>query len=128
MQSRRERAGGVDEPFMADRFERSGNPFAGLLRSRQAQAYVGRYDGSSPLALGLRGRPAAIPIPPLPPAAYNSSSSDNRNYSNNSSSSDTRVGQIVIQTQATTAEGIAKGIGPALERYSFAFQSNYGLA
>jgi hypothetical protein len=118
---------GSTETFTSG-FERPANPFAGLLRSRQAPAYVGRYDGSSPAGAGNARAPAAIPIPPLPPAAYNSSSNDNRNYSNNSSSSDTRVGQIVIHTQATTAEGIAKGIGPALERYSFALQSNSGLA
>jgi hypothetical protein len=125
---RSSRTAGESTAVMADQFERSGNPLAGLLRSRQAQAYVGRYDGSQPAGAGIARAPAAIPIPPLPPAAYNSSSNDNRNYSNNSSSSDTRVGQIVIQTQATTAEGIAKGIGPALERYSFALQSNSGLA
>lgn len=104
------------------------NPLAGVLRSRQAPAYLGRYDGSSPAGAGNARAPTAIPIPPLPPAAYNSSSSDNRNYSNNSNSSDTRVGQIVIQTQAKDAEGIAAGIGPAIERYGFAFQANNGLA
>ena len=47
--------------------------------------------------------------------------------STNNSSTEVRVGTMNIQTQATDAPGIAKSIGPALERFAFASQANAGL-
>jgi hypothetical protein len=46
----------------------------------------------------------------------------------NSHQSETHIGQIAIHTNATDAAGIARGIGPALQRYAFAGQANTGLA
>lgn len=43
-----------------------------------------------------------------------------------SSSSSVSVGQVIVNTQAKDADGIAKDIKPALERSSFASQANYG--
>lgn len=105
------------------------NPFAGLLRSRQAPAYVGKYDGSgsggvSPVA-GSGAVP--LPLPPLPPAAFNSSNTDNRNYAQSNTESNFSP-TIHIYTQATDSEGIARGVAPALRKYAFAIQSNSGLA
>lgn len=42
------------------------------------------------------------------------------------SSTTTTIGQVTINTQATDAAGIARDIGPALERSSFAASANYG--
>jgi hypothetical protein len=42
-------------------------------------------------------------------------------------SNDVKIAQINVQTQATDAQGIAKDIGPAIKKYSFAAQSNTGL-
>jgi len=43
-------------------------------------------------------------------------------------SSQTHVGKIEIHTAATDANGIAKTIKPAVDRYGFASQANYGAA
>lgn len=50
-------------------------------------------------------------------------------YSRTSSTtvqSETNIGTINVQTQATDADGIARDLKPALERNSFAQQANYG--
>jgi hypothetical protein len=48
---------------------------------------------------------------------------------NSTSSSQVNInGPINIATKATDADGIAKGIGPAITKHSFAFQANTGLA
>ena len=44
-----------------------------------------------------------------------------------SSSSEVNIGQITVQTRATDAQGIARDIGPAVQRYTFATQANQGL-
>lgn len=43
------------------------------------------------------------------------------------STSDTQIGQIVVQTQATDAQGIARSIAPALREYAFVASANSGL-
>lgn len=43
-----------------------------------------------------------------------------------SSTATTTIGSIIVNTKATDAEGIARDIKPALERSTFAQQSNYG--
>ena len=122
-------AAGATEAFTSG-FEAPANPVAGLLRSRQAPAYVGRYDGSShggvPPVAGS-GAVAPLPLPPLPPAAFNSSNTDNRNYAQSNTESNFSP-TIHIYTQATDSEGIARGVAPALRKYAFAIQSNSGLA
>lgn len=47
--------------------------------------------------------------------------------STNSSRADVKIGQVVVQTQATDAAGIAKSMGGALNRYGFLPQANPGL-
>lgn len=47
--------------------------------------------------------------------------------STSTSSTDVSIGTMNIQTQATDAPGIAKSMGPALERFAFASQANAGL-
>ncbi|NKI68964.1 hypothetical protein GN109_05990 [Collimonas pratensis] len=47
---------------------------------------------------------------------------------NSTSTTDVKVGQINVQTQATDASGIAKSIGNAVAKHSFANQANTGLA
>lgn len=44
-----------------------------------------------------------------------------------SSTTDVKIGSIVVHTQATDAQGIARDIGPALQRHGFAMQANTGL-
>jgi hypothetical protein len=46
----------------------------------------------------------------------------------NSYSNSASIGQVVVNTQATDAYGIARDIKPALERLAFASHANYGLA
>lgn len=55
-----------------------------------------------------------IPMPPGPLAS--------------GSQSETHIGQIAIHTQATDANGIARGIAPALRRFGLVAQGNSGLA
>jgi len=43
------------------------------------------------------------------------------------SRTDVKVGQVIVQTQATDAAGIAKSIGGALTRYGFVPQANTGM-
>lgn len=45
----------------------------------------------------------------------------------NTSTSDVQIAQINVQTQATDAKGIAKDIGPAVQKYAFTMQANSGL-
>jgi hypothetical protein len=44
----------------------------------------------------------------------------------NTTSHETHINQITVVTQATDAHGIARDIGPALERLAFASGANYG--
>lgn len=64
--------------------------------------------------------PTLIPPPgstiPMPPGPLSSNQSE------------THIGQIAIHTQATDANGIARGIGPALSRFGLVAQANTGLA
>jgi hypothetical protein len=46
----------------------------------------------------------------------------------NTSMSDTRIGAINIHTAATDATGIARSIGPAMQRFGLVSQANSGLA
>jgi hypothetical protein len=51
-----------------------------------------------------------------------------RGVTNNSTAhTETHVGTINVNTQATDAKGVARGIGQALENYSMAAQANYSL-
>ena len=61
-------------------------------------------------------------------AAVASNTTNNSASTANTSHSETSIGTINIQTAATDAQGIAKGIGPAVEKYGFATQANYGLS
>lgn len=73
---------------------------------------------------GWRGLPnAGIGALPAGAAAVAGASG-----SSNSRSSTTTVtvGQVVVNTQATDAQGIARAIKPAIERQTFAAQANYG--
>ena len=47
------------------------------------------------------------------------------NSTTNTTSHDTRIDKVIVQTQATDAAGIARDIGPAIERDAFATQANY---
>jgi hypothetical protein len=51
------------------------------------------------------------------------SHNDNRQTSN-----EAHIGEVKVVTQATDAEGIARSIKPALQRYLFAMQGNFSLA
>lgn len=43
-----------------------------------------------------------------------------------SSTTEVNIGSVIVNTQATDAQGIAKDIKPAIERNAFASQANYG--
>jgi hypothetical protein len=59
-------------------------------------------------------------------AAASSTLYDSRGSSSSMVTNDTKIGTINVITQADDAEGIAKSIGPAVERNSFVAQGNYG--
>lgn len=46
----------------------------------------------------------------------------------NTSTSDVKIAQITVNTKATDAAGIAKDIGPAVQKYAFTAQANSGLS
>lgn len=46
----------------------------------------------------------------------------------NTSTTDVKVGQVIVHTKATDANGIARDMGQALKNYSFATQANLGLS
>ncbi len=77
-------------------------------------------------------RPPGAPLPPpavpsgAPAAAAASVSSLPPFQIPGMSTSETNIGTIVVNTQATDAQGIAVDIKPALERNTFAANSNYG--
>ena len=48
--------------------------------------------------------------------------------SNSTTSHETKINQVIVQTQATDAAGIARDIKPALERDAFASQTNNGAS
>lgn len=73
-------------------------------------------------ALARADAPAGLAANASTMAAAGGVANDNRS----SSTSSTTVGQIVVNTQATDAAGIARDIGPAVERNSFATHANYG--
>lgn len=52
---------------------------------------------------------------------------NNRGGDSSSSTTNVQVGQVVVQTQATDADGIARDLKPALERSNWASGANYGL-
>jgi hypothetical protein len=60
------------------------------------------------------------PRPPFSPARQPVAQNDN--------SSQTHIGEITINTQATDANGIARSIGPALQRRGLVAQANTGLS
>lgn len=75
--------------------------------------------------------PKAAPIPKIPTGApgsaiSDSTSNDNRRTMTQTNSQEINIGSIV--TQATDANGVAKEIGPALQRFSTAGDFNYGIA
>lgn len=65
-------------------------------------------------------------VPAVPMGAAASAAGNVDNSRSSSVRSETNVGTIVVHTNATDAAGIARDIKPALERNSFATQSNNG--
>jgi hypothetical protein len=81
---------------------------------------------------GAQGAPSVPPVGPAfgpqlpPPAAAAGMVSTNNSRT---SSVETHVnGPITVQTSATDAEGVAKGLGAALRKYAYVPQMNVGLA
>jgi hypothetical protein len=62
------------------------------------------------------------------PAAMRSSVSNDNSRTNTSSVETNINGQIVVNTAATDADGIARGIGKSLQRYSYVSQANTGIS
>jgi hypothetical protein len=62
-----------------------------------------------------------------PGAAATSSSSSVKGGDTTTSTNTTTIGNVNVHTSATDGEGIARDIGPALQRQSFAAQANYAL-
>jgi len=93
--------------------------YAGLeaVKRSALAAELYRPPGSQPQATVPTGAPAAAAVSAaaLPPFQIPGTSS-----------SETNIGTIVVNTQATDAQGIADDIKPALERNTFAANSNYG--
>jgi hypothetical protein len=71
------------------------------------------------------GAPVKPPVPSVTPSPSVTNSSSTRT-SSSSSSTETHIGSITVQTQATDAAGIAKELPKAIERSSFASQANQG--
>lgn len=89
----------------SEEYERPGRAEANILaRQRYAQQHAAQ----------ARTAGAGASLPPT----VNRSSS---------SRTETHIGQIVVQTPATDAEGIARSIRPAVEKYSFSMQANTGV-
>jgi hypothetical protein len=99
-----------------------------LTDARAAYGPQARQTGSPNLA---PPPPVYSPDPSLrggaSPAAVRSSVS-NDNSRDNSIQSETHIQNVNVQTAATDANGIARGIGGALQKYSFIPQANLGLA
>lgn len=62
------------------------------------------------------------------PAAAVASNIANDNSSVSTTTHETNINALNVYTQAKDAAGIARDIKPAIQRSTFAFQSNYGLA
>lgn len=106
--------------------QRAGRALSGASDPGEAASIVSRLyerpadgDGESKKRAALASAMGA-PGAATTQASYGGSSS--------TSTSDVRVGQVIVNTQATDADGIAKEIGPAIERNSFSTQANYGPA
>jgi hypothetical protein len=96
-------------------YERPGTAEANIAaRMRYAQSVLATYGGGS--AMAAAQLPSAARAPSAPVAAPG-----------NSVSSETHIGVINVQTQATDANGIAKDLQGAVSRYSMASQANTGL-
>lgn len=95
-------------------YERPGHLEAHIAdRMRYAQSVLATYGGGS--ALAAAQLPNATRTAPTPSAPGSSVSSE------------THIGVINVQTQATDANGIAKDLHGAVSRYSMASQANTGV-
>ncbi|MEF3068044.1 glucosaminidase domain-containing protein [Pandoraea apista] len=106
----------------------SAEDFARALKSggyAEDPDYVRKLASASRMA-GLRGAAGAANSIEVAGAARSRTMAGNVT---NTSTSETNInGPINIVTQATDADGIAKGIGPALRRNGFGSEGNMGLA
>ena len=130
-----------------DELERIGNRRAGLTDQYQrAIKNPAPKEGGTPIIGRVldfikRTAPGAAGDAPTPveqgswdilsgalrtPAAASSISNDNSRV--NHASSETHIGTVVVNTQATDADGIARGIGNSLRKYNYAQSANSGLA
>lgn len=83
--------------------------------SQAIRQRMGYFNG-----LGLNGSTAGARV------AANNTTNDNRPSTTNSSTSETKIGKVVIHTQAKDAHGIAKEMNDALKRRGLASSANYG--
>lgn len=97
-----------------DAYVRAIQAALGRSRSRTAPS------GTGP---GILGGP--LPDPALVPRAGDR---QDRISTDNSRRSEMSIGHITVHTAATDANGIARGIGPALQKVALASQANFGLA
>jgi hypothetical protein len=75
---------------------------------------------------GWRGLPRAG-LPGAPPSAASIAQAGGPGRGDtNTTTSTTNVGTVIVNTQATDADGVARDIGPALRRASLAGQANAG--
>lgn len=106
----------------------SAEDFARALKSggyAEDPDYVRKLASASRMA-GLRGAAGAANSIEVAGASRQRTMAGNVT---NTSTNETNInGPINIVTQATDADGIAKGIGSSLQRYGFASQTNMGLA
>lgn len=120
-------AGGASEYLRTgvvgrDAFHTGGDAYvhavqAALARSRATTAPSGT--GPRPIG-GYQPDPALIPQP--------GARSDRSGNTDNSRRSEMSIGQITVHTAATDAPGVARAIGPAIEKATLASQANTGLA
>jgi hypothetical protein len=112
-------------------YESGGDP--GLEKNR-----AGHVAGAEAIAKlpGTLPKPGPVFGPQMPPhaaidpgmrfALRSPASVDNSR--SNTSTAETHIGAITVNTQATDAEGVARGLRGALREYAFVPESNYGLA
>ena len=81
-------------------------------------------DASRQRLSGMPGGTSPVAFTPSNASRYHSN--DNRQTHNDHSVA-TNVGTVVIHTAATDAEGIAKGIRPALSKYAYVTQASRGM-
>jgi len=95
------------------------------------QPPAGQRPFQAPVDRIVPGEPPGRPLSGIDPSLFNNQNLASLGASQSSinNSSETSInGPITVHTAATDANGIARGLGDALRRYTFVTQANTGLA